>query len=142
MERFKVEKDFMVDEYRCVIIGHYMGHRCGYVGIPKGHSLYRVYYNNVDPDIEVHGGFTYSDNGEGEYPVKSDLWWLGFDCGHFNDGKDWELIKSFAGDEENDKIIAHRIEMEKMFPDYGDVRTKEYVENELRNVVKQLKERY
>ena len=40
------------------------------------------------PDIifDVHGGLTYS-GGSGNCPVQAaDLWWLGFDCGHCNDG--------------------------------------------------------
>ena len=38
-------------------------------------------------DIEVHGSLTYAD-GDGEYPVKSNLWWFGFDCMHAGDYED------------------------------------------------------
>lgn len=39
------------------------------------------------PDIifDVHGGLTYSGGGyKSDYPVKSDLWWFGFDCTHLD----------------------------------------------------------
>lgn len=97
-------------------------HRCGYVGIPKGHVLFGIRYgDNVaclrryadqatigqkspvlvltagvnapegetirsSPDVvyDVHGGLTFSD-GFDTYPVKSELWWFGFDCAHYGD---------------------------------------------------------
>lgn len=134
MNGFIVEKDFVVDGYRCVIVGQKLGHRCGYIGVPKEHKYYGVDYDDID--IDIHGGWTYA-SGNNEYPVKSDdLWWIGFDCGHYNDGKDFELIKALATPEE----YAHFVTMEKMFPTGGEVRTVEYVEQELRNAVKQLKE--
>lgn len=34
--------------------------------------------------FDVHGGLTYSDGSE-IYPVESDLWWFGYDCGHAGD---------------------------------------------------------
>lgn len=136
MERFKIEKDFMIDEYRCVIIGMYLGHRCGYIGIPKDNKFYGLMYDDVD--IDVHGGLTYaSSDCNSEYPVKTtDTWWIGFDCAHFGDGKDVELIKSFGEQEERTKML---LDMELRFPIDEEVRTVEYVENELRNAVKQLK---
>ncbi len=33
--------------------------------------------------FDVHGSLTYS--AAGDYPVKSELWWFGFDCGHAGD---------------------------------------------------------
>jgi hypothetical protein len=41
---------------------------------------------SLDILIDVHGGLTYS-NGNGKYPVESDLWWFGFDCMHKGDRK-------------------------------------------------------
>lgn len=42
------------------------------------------------PDIllDCHGGLTYNtiDINDNEYPVKSNLWWYGFDCHHIDDG--------------------------------------------------------
>jgi hypothetical protein len=133
MRNYKIENDFMLDDYRCVVVGQSMGHRCGYIGIPKGHSVYGKDYDEID--IDVHGGLTYA--GDDNYPVESDLWWIGFDCAHSGDGKDFELIKELADTREYDIML----QMERMFPmrEYETVRTKEYVEEQLIYVVNQLK---
>ena len=133
MRQYKVEKDFIVEGYRCVIVGQSLGHRCGYIGLPKGHPLHGKDYDEID--INVHGGLTYSDNS-GTYPVENtgDIWWIGFDCGHYMDGKDFELIKELT----DMRTYFQLLQMEKMFRTKGIVRTKEYVENELRSVVNQL----
>ena len=135
MERFKIEKDFIVDGFRCVIIGQRMGHRCGYIEIPKEHKLYGKDFREID--IDVHYGWTYSAYTRNDYPAKSDkdIWWIGFDCNHFGDAKDIELIKSFAKDEMTESYI----EMAEILSG-GVVRSLEYIENELINAVKQIKD--
>lgn len=40
--------------------------------------------NTPEYVFEVHGGLTYS-GGKGKYPIESDLWWFGYDCGHSGD---------------------------------------------------------
>lgn len=42
---FTVEADYMHKNLRCVVILGSIGHRCGYVGIDKNHSLYGVDYH-------------------------------------------------------------------------------------------------
>lgn len=42
---YKVEKDFEHKGLRCVITFGDLGHRCGYVGIPKTHILYGKEYD-------------------------------------------------------------------------------------------------
>lgn len=137
MKRYIVEKDFIVDGFRCVIIGSYMGHRCGYIAIPKNHKLYEKHYDDID--IDVHGGLTYSEYSRGGYPVetKEQVWWIGFDCAHYCDAKDLDLIKSFG---EENKEIKTMLEVEAKYPTGGDVRTMEYVENQLIEAVKQIEE--
>lgn len=74
------------------------GHRCGYVGIPKGHQLHGIHYNSeVLSQLSVHGGLTYSD-GDDDYPVAaSDVWWLGFDCAHsFDDPRNGGRSEEFV----------------------------------------------
>ena len=136
MKNYKVEKDFIVDGFRCVILGIYMGHRCGYIAIPKGHELYGKDYDEID--ISVHGGLTYASYSEGEYPVKSEksVYWIGFDCAHYMDGRDLELIKSFG---EDDIDVKNMLELERKYPIGGEIRTVEYVENELIEMVNQIK---
>ena len=41
-----IEKDFEHKGYRCIVVMTDMGHRCGYVGIPKEHPLHGVSYSN------------------------------------------------------------------------------------------------
>lgn len=46
-----VEEDFQSEEgYRCVVIFTDMGHRCGYVGIPKTHPLSGLDYGDKVPE--------------------------------------------------------------------------------------------
>ena len=88
-----VESDFEHEGLRCVVVKQPMGHRCGYVGVPKGHDLYgKDAFDTKDEslwDISVHGGLTYSEGGEiNKYPVESiDTWWFGFDTAHYWDTK-------------------------------------------------------
>ena len=46
----KVEKDWIYENLRCVVVMTVLGHRCGYVGVPKNHSLYGKKY---DEKIEI-----------------------------------------------------------------------------------------
>lgn len=76
--------------FACLIVRNGWGVWCGYVGVPEEHPYYKVNYNDV-PNLLVHGGLTYSDVCRGHichipepgFPDK--VWWLGFDCGHWND---------------------------------------------------------
>ena len=72
-----------------------LGNWCGYVGVPPGHPYHGRDYDDLD--IDVHGGLTYGDRCEKDAPEAegichvpdpgrpADVWWLGFDCGHFTD---------------------------------------------------------
>lgn len=69
---------------------------CGYVGVPEGHPFFKMDYADID-DINVHGGLTFSSvchpSVKGEAygichvaaPGHSEVWWLGFDCSHWQD---------------------------------------------------------
>jgi hypothetical protein len=137
MKKYIIEKDFIVDGFRCVVVGIYMGHRCGYIAIPKGNELYGKDYDEIN--IDIHGGLTYAEYSENDYPVKTDenLYWIGFDCAHCGDAKDLDLIKSFG---EDNKDIQMILDMEARYPIRGKVRTVEYVEEQLIDAVKQIKE--
>lgn len=81
----------------CLIVRGPVGALCGYVGVPSSHPAFKKHYDDV-PNIEVHGGLTFSglcqpntrgeehgichvvDEGEDDK-----VWWLGFDCSHYND---------------------------------------------------------
>lgn len=93
---YRVEKDFEYRGFRCVVVAQRMGHRCGYVQIPKEHPYFEQPYETVDRFLEVHGGLTYAKMSD-TYPVETEesSYWLGFDCAHFGDAIDLELIKEF-----------------------------------------------
>lgn len=57
------------------------GHLCGYVGVPEGHYLYGIDYDELYAVTDVHGGLTYASTWE-DYPG---IWWFGFDCAHAGD---------------------------------------------------------
>jgi hypothetical protein len=85
----------------CLIVRNRMGALCGYVGLPPGHPMHGVSYNDAEvaPDEDgdtyppAHGGLTYSGSCvEGghichvpEPGEPEDVWWLGFDCAQGGD---------------------------------------------------------
>ena len=171
-DRYIIEWEFEHAGYKCVVVFTRMGHRCGYVGIPKEHPLYGKGYDEhleikksdlgdrevkgvfplllacldkderirIDAYFQCHGGITFADGGENSnYPIESDLWWFGFDCGHCNDAKELELAyERFPKYRES---ISLQIETEKKFHIDGlIVRTEEYVAEECKKLAEQLKE--
>lgn len=72
---------------------------CGYVGLPPGHPLHGKTYHDVESDIDVHGGLTYSGPCQGaichvpEPGEPDDVTWFGFDCCHHGD---WSPTHSYA----------------------------------------------
>jgi len=56
----------------------------GYVAIPPTHPAYKMDYDTLMYKIDVHGGLTYANFGDGEDAPKH--WWVfGFDTSHWND---------------------------------------------------------
>jgi hypothetical protein len=51
---------------------------CGYVCLPKSHPLAGKDCSELSPFVSVHGGLTYSTQGQEGY-------WYGFDTGHAGD---------------------------------------------------------
>ena len=83
----------------------------------------------------VHGGISYTDGGkDSHHPVDSDLWWLGFDCGHHGDCPDYDLLEKTWGD---DEMVRHRLEDRWLYQDY-EVRNLEYVQQNCRDLVDQI----
>lgn len=96
----------------------------------------------IDAYFHVHGGITYSDGGENsEYPILSDLWWFGFDCGHSGDSNDYtEAKKLFSSDIEVIRRIENNERLDKEYPVYGKIRSCEYVREECKKLADQLSE--
>lgn len=111
--------------YKCRIVRHdHFGHLCGYVGIPKNHPLYGKHYSDDEvADIHTHGGLTYAQEGE-------ELWWFGFDCSHSGDLSPRMLMHILDRELLNLRNF-HRDEV---------YRTWDYVENEVRELVRQLRD--
>jgi hypothetical protein len=87
--------------------------------------------------FDVHWSLTYSGGGEGsKYPVESDLWWYGFDCGHCEDGSDYS--QAFAYGLISEQQYNSMAEIERLYPTNEPVRSTEYVEQECKNLIDQI----
>lgn len=106
-------KDYVIDGFHACIRRHgLVGHLCGYVEVPDGLNI------NID-EIDCHGGITFNDNW-GELPT--DGYYIGFDCMHFGD---WDPLLVSNG-------------WSSVNYTYKD---SEFVLNEIKNIIKQLKEK-
>lgn len=127
---YRVEIEFTHKGLKCVVVAiEDRGHRCGYVGVDNSHPYYGKDYTDVD-NIYVHGGLTYSTSKENSnYPIESNLWWFGYDCAHWGDAKDLSMA-----------INPAILEVERMYPETGIVRTLAFCMNECRDLAEQLSE--
>ena len=91
-------KEWTAHGLKCVILRHPDAkHLCGYVGLPESHPCHGLdsgWGNEPHlPDLDVHGGITWT----GELPRDGDegdtLWYVGFDCAHSGDrSPGWERL--------------------------------------------------
>lgn len=106
-------KAYVIDGFNACIRRHgYVGHLCGYVEVPDGLSV------NVN-EIDCHGGITFSDRWD-ELPT--DGRYIGFDCMHFGD---WNPVSA----------------RERLTFSDDEYRDTEFVLNEIKHIIKQLKEK-
>ena len=116
----------------CLIVRGPSGSLCGYVGVPKQHSLFEKDYNSVyeSLDVDVHGGLTFAGlcspspdvDHKGvchieEGAANKIVWWLGFDCAHA-----WDISPTYDYSFDHDSS-------------YKNI---DYVKNEVDNLAKQL----
>lgn len=101
-------------------------HLCGYLGVFEGHPWYGKKYGEIDAD--VHGGLTYAQLQMGDYPApcKADVWWVGFDCGHFGDFTPG-ILRWVMESETADSSFNRVYERESQFP----WRDRDYVFDEI-----------
>jgi len=160
MKRIEINKKYR--GYGYIVYATDMGHRCGYIKIPRNHYLYEKSYgeqlnikfkklkneqmgkrnpitifcsagvkpeDNISMDLlfDVHGGITFSGKGK-RLAIDKLGWWVGFDCAHSGDGKDFSIM--------DDKY--KEIEEKYNLGNYGTIRTKEYVEQECKNLIDQI----
>lgn len=82
----------------CLIVrGVFTGALCGYVGVTRDHPLHGKDYDAADQRVDVHGGLSFASSCSHGDETRSichvvepgepddDVWWLGFDCGHYMD---------------------------------------------------------
>lgn len=125
---YKVERDFEHKGFRCVVVAQQAGHRCGYVQIPKNHPCFGKPYTIINEFLTVHGGLTYGSM-KTTYPVNTDelSYWLGFDCAHCGDARDFDLMKELG------YPLSHEL-----FCNDGYLWTADDVSEELKMLVDQL----
>lgn len=106
-------KAYVIDGFNACIRRHgFVGHLCGYVEVPDGLSV------NIN-EIACHGSITFNDRWD-ELPT--DGYYIGFDCMHF---RDWTPLSAKEG----------------LTYDDDEYRDSEYVLNEIKHIIKQLKEK-
>ena len=120
-----------VDEptkYKCRILRNdHTGTLCGYVGIPRGHKLYGMSYQDAEKNFpfHIHGGLTYSGELDGE----DGLQYFGFDTAHGDDFSPKLVVQMLRW--ANAEGASHHYRHEKY-------RTFEYVQREVMNLALQL----
>ena len=80
---------------------------CGYAVIPEDHPFYGADYDDVEDDIDVHGGLTFSGDIE-----DVDGFLLGFDCAHYGDSP--EVQDEEYTLKECKKMVDQLIEIKKL----------------------------
>ncbi len=135
-----------------------MGHRCGYVAVPAGHKLDYVKsekrkmpgsdreytHYDYDYDIECHGGVTFCKR---EHDLKdlltvpcNDLW-LGFDCAHAWDARDYDALEKYFGKDCDTLKFYNQYPEHKRIGLNETVKTYGYVELECKSMIDQLIEK-
>lgn len=111
-----------------------LGYRCGYVAVPRGHHLHiDDDYSSID--LDMHGGCTFYDRQMTQSDC--DDKWIGFDCAHSGDARDWEALKKRMP-----KAYEIYKKIEQGCPsfadNYGQVRSFTYVEDQCKNIIDQI----
>ena len=125
-----IEKQFQYKGRDCICVFNRDGFRCGYVSVKRLGSFDEL-------DIKCHGGLNFEGILSEAYMPRA-LYYVGFDCGHICDGRDFELAyqRGMITEIERDfSIGAFAYLLGK------PVRSLEYVENECKKIVDQLEEK-
>ncbi len=123
-----------------------MGFRCGYVALPPDHKTNQFDKGDDFPNYHVHGGVTFFDKSHISKAILGETVcedkWIGFDAGHYGDLTEKDLALKYFPDM-REVQINHLVEMSKIFELRDDgsfmgVRTKEFMEQECKNLIDQL----
>lgn len=83
---YKVEREWKHAGLSCAVTQSREGRfRCGYVRVPPSHPLHGKRYSDMETDLDVHGGLTFSNMEPCTEHEDGQGWWFGFDCGHWGD---------------------------------------------------------
>lgn len=93
-------EDVQQGEYPSIVVLDKAGYRCGYVGVCSNSKGFESVKERLN-DIESHGN-TYCYFNENFDKVVSDpcekkYYWVGYDCNHFYDGKDFDSVEKYFG---------------------------------------------
>lgn len=128
---YRIEREFEESGLECCTRTHDMGHRCGYVALPKGHPLFGKNWDecyDIAPELEVDGGITFA-NGTDE------MWVLGWDAAHGWHKRDWSIV--------SDRFKESRDRYPELYVDFdpnGYMVDADMAERETRSFARQLAE--
>ena len=157
MKSYKKELDKKYKGYRYIVLGLNIGHRCGYVKIPKDNPLFGLGYSTklpitmyilknetvgkrsvipfflqgLDKDERISMDVLFDVHGG--ITFSGDVkqlggYWIGFDCAHYDDAKDVSLMDKKYKKLYNSSQVIH----------YGTIKTTDYVEQECKNLIDQI----
>lgn len=134
-----VECRFEYKGYVFVVLFQPRGFRCGYVRLTEKDPYYKMEYDSDQNDISCHWGINYSR----EYlfgQTDENAWWIGFDCIHAGDKKDYKNAKRYYFDfPQRFHIICVDEVLDNRYPIAGEVaRSMDYVMQECITVIEQV----
>ena len=129
-KNYHIEKEWEHCGLKCVAIAVPIGHRCGYVGVDNNHPCFSRHSDDTGTNFDVHGGITYTGMPY-EWERHDNIWWIGFDCAHSGDGKDFSIMN-----DENRKF--YRGTSYPAMLKFGEIRTLDFVVVECNKLAEQL----
>lgn len=127
--------------YEFIVTFTPMGHRCGYVALPADHKMNkREEHFNGYGDIKCHGGITFAHNThkiKKLLNIKCTDRWIGFDCAHWDDAKDYPALRKHFGED------CGVFQMIKKIPNFdshktGTTKSYNFVVGECKKIIDQL----
>ena len=127
----RIEREFEESGLQCCTRTVDLGHRCGYVALPKGHPLFGKGWDecyDIAPMLDVDGGITFAEGTD-------DTWILGWDAAHAWHKRDWSIASSEFKELRNKepKLCA-----DFGWPGYSYMVDADMAEHETRNFARQL----
>ena len=145
MKSYIIEKEWISNGLKCIVVFQRGGYRCGYVEIPQTHPLFGKYYNNYINDstnveikdfFNVHGGITFSE--EFSEQSANHNWFFGFDCAHWNDKFDFDLAEKYFPEEKTLYSILKSTSTNSTSEKDCSIKTLDYVVEQCESLAKQL----